>query len=67
MTSEPENPAITAASTRAAGVSALRRIRKLVDEENAHDQQKAIWAKRVAVIAGTAISVALMIFLLKKF
>jgi len=33
-----EDPDIQSASTRAAGIAALRKIRRLVDEENAHDR-----------------------------
>lgn len=46
-----EDPKIKATTTRVVGISVLRKLRKLVDEENSNDQLKTIWAKRVATIA----------------
>lgn len=62
-----DDPAIQSASTRAAGISALRKIRQLVDEENDHDRIKAYWAKRIAFLASAVILLLVLVFLLKRF
>ncbi|OQA34129.1 MAG: hypothetical protein BWY57_00699 [Betaproteobacteria bacterium ADurb.Bin341] len=67
MNHSSEDQEIRTASTRSAGIAALRQIRKLVDEENAHDQKKTLWARRVTAIASAIIGLLLLAFLLKKF
>ncbi len=62
-----ENQEIQAASARVAGIAALRQLRKLVDEENAHHQQKTLWARRITTVAGAIIGLLLLAFLLKRF
>jgi hypothetical protein len=52
-----EQPDITHASRRLAGISALRKLRRLVDEENAQEHQKARWALRIGVIFAVAVGV----------
>lgn len=67
MTGDTENHEIAAASQRAAGISALRKIRQLVDEENANEQLKERWIPRVIVIAGVLFVLLLAYFLVNKF
>ncbi len=62
-----ENQEIQAASARVAGIAALRQLRKLVDQEQEHDQKKTLWARRVLTIAGAIIGLLLLAFLLRKF
>lgn len=46
---ESDDP-IHAASRRLAGINALRKLRELVDEENAHALWKARWARRLGTL-----------------
>lgn len=50
----PEQPDIAHATRRLAGISALRKLRRLVDEDNAQEHQKARWAVRIGVVFGLA-------------
>jgi len=50
---------IDMASRRTAGIAALRKIRRIVDAEIAHEQIKATWAKRFTAGFGVFFIVAL--------
>ncbi|MBS1197566.1 MAG: hypothetical protein H6R18_1351 [Proteobacteria bacterium] len=67
MTSNSDDPEIAAATTRMTGVSALRKIRKLVDEENANEHLKSRWAPRFIAFTGVLLILLLTYFLLKWF
>lgn len=58
MNHQTVDPQIAAASQRLAGISALHKIRQIVDVEVAQEQTKSRWAKRVSVFAVVGIIVA---------
>jgi hypothetical protein len=60
----PDQQDIDPALRRTVGIAALRRIRRLVDEDNALEQWRARWAVRIgAVFAGIAAAIALAWFI----
>lgn len=66
MNSDHHEENITAASRRAAGISALRKIRQLVDEERALDRLKAHWASNIIAICALVFLFTLAYFLVTK-
>ena len=58
MNQQTDDAQIAAASQRVAGISALRKIRQIVDVEVAQEQIKSRWAKRVSVFAVVGIILA---------
>ncbi|HRE16741.1 MAG TPA: hypothetical protein PLW86_06670 [Rhodocyclaceae bacterium] len=55
----PDMLQIEIASRRTAGMAALRKIRRIVDAEIAHEQIKATWAKRFTAGFGILLIVAI--------
>lgn len=51
MNQPADDPRIAAASRHVAGVAALRKIRRIVDEELTQEETKSRWAKRISVFA----------------
>jgi hypothetical protein len=51
MSESPPDTQIAEATRRVVGVAALRQIRRIVDTENAHEEQKSRWARRIGVVA----------------
>jgi len=45
-----DDPEIRRAVRRTVGVAALRRIRRLVDADNALEAEKARWARRIGIL-----------------
>jgi len=45
-----DDPEIRRAVRRTVGIAALRRIRRLVDADNALEEQKARWARRIGLL-----------------
>jgi len=45
-----DDPEIRRAVRRTVGIAALRRIRRIVDADNALEADKARWAKRLALL-----------------
>ena len=63
MIDSNSDPGIEQAVRRTAGIAALRKLRRLVDSENAHERWKAKWALRLgAVFAITGIAWLVWLF-----
>lgn len=45
-----EDPEIRRAVRRTVGIAALRRIRRIVDADNALEAEKARWARRLSLV-----------------
>lgn len=63
---ETDKESISAAGRKAAGISALRKIRQCVEEEARTAQTKALWAKRILIVAGGLIFLLVFGYLLRK-
>lgn len=50
---------------RAAGISALRRLRHLVDEENAQQRNNTLWATRIGTFFVIVLALVLIVALLR--
>lgn len=61
MTPNPQD--IDPALRRTVGIAALRRIRRLVDEDNALEQWRARWAFRIGAAFAAIAAVLLVVFL----
>jgi len=48
--SRSDDPEIRRAVRRTVGIAALRRIRRLVDADNALEAEKARWARRIGIL-----------------
>ncbi len=53
-----DDPRIQSAVRGVVGIAALRRIRRLVDADAAHEAGKRVWARRIAVALGVSMLVA---------
>ena len=53
-----DDPRIRSAVRRVVGIAALRRIRRLVDADAAHEAAKRVWARRIGVGLGLAVLLA---------
>ncbi len=51
MIEQPVEPEVAAASRHLAGISALRRIRRIVDSDQAEEEWKSRWARRIGAVA----------------
>jgi hypothetical protein len=47
-----EDPEIQRAVRRTVGIAALRRLRRMVDAEQALDEGNALWARRLSIFLG---------------
>ena len=56
------DPEIERNVRRTVGISALRRIRRIVDADNQLEAQKARWARRVLLALGAAVALAVAWF-----
>ncbi|MDZ4254126.1 MAG: hypothetical protein U1A72_16285 [Sulfuritalea sp.] len=58
-----DDPEIRRAVRRTVGIAALKRIRRLVDADNAHEAARQRWARRLALlfVAAAAMVVAWML------
>lgn len=63
---DTNDPDIHSASTRSAGISALRQIRRLVDAETTLDQLKARWARRISLLMLVFLGLLLTYFWLTR-
>ncbi|MDP2111344.1 MAG: hypothetical protein Q8J94_10970 [Thiobacillus sp.] len=54
-----DDPEIRRAVRRTVGIAALRRIRRIVDADNALEAEKARWARRLALLLIAAALLAL--------
>lgn len=54
-----DDPAIQRAVRRTVGIAALRRIRRIVDADNALEAGKARWARRLSALFLIAAALAL--------
>jgi len=54
------DPAVSEGCRRTVGVSALRRLRRLVDEENAQERSNAFWAFRLGLAFALAAGLLLL-------
>ncbi|MGE5387201.1 MAG: hypothetical protein ACM3SV_15070 [Betaproteobacteria bacterium] len=59
MIEQPVEPEIAADTQRLAAVSALRRIRRIVDCDQAEEEFKSRWASRIGAVAGVLLIVAI--------
>lgn len=64
---DTNDPAVQAASARAAGISALRKIRKLVEAEKTQDQIKIRWARRISLLIALLVGLVLTYLWLTRF
>lgn len=62
----PEREDIDPAARRFVGVAALRRLRRLVDEDQARTQHEARWASRIALAFLAAATFILFLWLAKR-
>ena len=60
-----DDPDIQRAVRRTVGIAALRRIRRLVDADNAHEAAKQRWARRLGVLFMLAAVLALAWMLIR--
>lgn len=51
----PDQPDIAHATRRLVGISALRKLRRLVDEENAQERNEARWAFGIGIVFVVAV------------
>jgi cell division protein FtsX len=49
-----DDPEIQRAVRRTVGIAALRRIRRIVDADNALENSKQTWARRLTIFLGLA-------------
>ena len=54
-----DDPEIKRAVRRTVGIAALRRLRRMVDAENALEAGNALWARRLSIFLIVAAAVAL--------
>lgn len=59
-----DDPEIRRAVRRTVGIAALRRLRRLVDAENAREAAKARWGRRLSVffVLAAVLALAWMVF-----
>ena len=50
---------------RVVGISTLRRLRHLVDEENAQQRNNALWASRIGAAFVIVLALVLVLYLLR--
>jgi len=50
---------------RVVGISTLRRLRYLVDEENAQQRNNALWASRIGAAFVIVLALVLVVYLLR--
>ncbi len=60
-----EDPEIQRAVRRTVGIAALRRLRRIVDADNALEAEKALWARRLSILCLLAAVLALAWFAIR--
>ena len=60
-----EDPEIQRAVRRTVGIAALRRLRRLVDADNALEAEKALWGRRLTIFFLLAALLALAWFVIR--
>ena len=60
-----DDPAIQRTVRRTVGIAALRRLRRIVDADNALEAEKALWARRLSILFLLAVVLALAWFAIR--
>lgn len=60
-----EDPEIQRAVRRTVGIAALRRLRRIVDADNALEAEKSLWARRLSILFLLAAVLALAWMLIR--
>ena len=60
-----DDPKIRHAVRRTVGIAALRRLRRIVDADNALEANKALWARRLSILFLLAAVLALAWFAIR--
>ncbi len=60
-----DDPEIQRAVRRTVGIAALRRLRRIVDADNALEANKALWARRMSILFLLAAALALAWFAIR--